>query len=203
MRHILYAGAVTAGSLGVGKAAATAPLVTPTRFPNRVTPRPRCAVAGAINLATVAVAADDHLRPAARAQEQSARGFHWRPKSRQREFDRGLRFVKYFPCTRARHGVGHDIGLDLAVCAGVVPVLFGGIFLPHLEPGGHPCPRPRGRGRLSSRPTGSFQRALCHHSVQHLKPAIASTTNHPYRFGRLRFVAIFTRISTAIHTGRS
>ena len=35
--------------------------------------------------------------------------------------------------------------------------------------------------------------------MQHLKPKIASTTNHPTRFGRLRLVAIFTRISTAVH----
>ena len=46
--------------------------------------------------------------------------------------------MKYSPCTRARHGVGHDIGVNFAGLAGVVPVLLGGPFLPHREPACHP-----------------------------------------------------------------
>ena len=62
----------------------------------------------------------------------------------------------------------------MVVLAGVVPVPFGGLFLPHPEPFCHPRDAPhgrfaaaprrrwaRGRGRVSSRPTGSFRHALC------------------------------------------
>lgn len=115
MRHILQAGAVTAGSLSVGKAAATAGLVAPARLPDRVRSGRLRAVGRAVDLAAVAVAADEHLRPAAHAHKESARGLHWRLKSRQGDIDRAYKLVKYSPCTRARHGVGHDIGPDLVV----------------------------------------------------------------------------------------
>ena len=115
MRHVLPSGTVTATAFGVGEAATAAALVAPARLPNRVTSGRLRTVGGAIDLATVAVAADDHLRPAAHAEKESARGFHWRPKARQGGVDRVFKLVKYSPCTRARHGVGHDIGLDLAV----------------------------------------------------------------------------------------
>ena len=115
MRHILLSSAVTAVAFGVGKTAATAGLVAPARLPDRATSGCLRTVRGAVDLATVAVAADDHLRPAAHAQKESARGLHWRLKSRQGDIDRAFKLVKYSPCTRARHGVGHDIGPDLAV----------------------------------------------------------------------------------------
>ena len=73
--------------------------------------------------------------------------------------------MKYSPCTRARHGVGHDIDVNFAGLAGVVPVLLGGFLLPHRERVGHPrldplaasaAGFPDGRraagGRVSSRP---------------------------------------------------
>jgi hypothetical protein len=85
--------------------------------------------------------------------------------------------VKYSPCTRAQHGVGHDIGVNFAGLAGVVLVLLGGPFLPHREPVCHPrlaplaasaANFPDGRraagGRVFSRPSGSFRHApLPHH----------------------------------------
>lgn len=115
MRHFILSGAVTAGSLGVRMSAATRALVTLTRRAHRVATRSRGARAGAINLTAVTVAANHHLHPASSAQKQSARRFHWRPKSRQREFDRPMPIVKYSARTCAWHGVGHDIGLDLVV----------------------------------------------------------------------------------------
>ena len=45
--------------------------------------------------------------------------------------------VKYSARTGEWPGVEHDIGLDLAVWADVMPLLFGGDFLPHLDPGRH------------------------------------------------------------------
>ncbi len=156
------------------EAASSALLVALTGFPKRGFASYLGAVTLTVNLAPVAAAADDDLGSAAMTKEESAAGFHWRFPSRQCDIDRDLPLVKYSPCTRARHGVGHGIGVNLAVLAGGVPVLLGGIFLPHLE---HPChPRvtdnrragtdlpwlwPRGKGRVSSRPTGSFQHAPC------------------------------------------
>ena len=80
--------------------------------------------------------------------------------------------MKYSPCTRAQHGVGHDIGVNFAGLAGVVLVLLGGPFLPHREPVCHPrlaplaasaANFPSGRraagGRVFSRPSGSFRHA--------------------------------------------
>ena len=42
-------------------------------------------------------------------------------------------FVEFSPCTRAEHGVGYGIGVNLVVWAGVVLVLLGGFFLPRLN----------------------------------------------------------------------
>jgi hypothetical protein len=208
MRHVLLSGPVTTAAFSMGEAAMATRLVEPARFPDRVPPRRRRAVAGAVDLAMVAGAANQYLHAAARAQEESARGFHWRPKSRQGAVDRGFRLVEYSPCTRARHGVGHDIGVNLAVWAGVGPVLFGGIVLPHPEPGCHPCPlaTPRRRpaplrarfqspyGLLPTRPQPPPSPVLP-------APDRRSST-HPGGFGHRRHGARFTRISTAIHMQR-
>lgn len=115
MRHFISPGAVTAGSLGVRMTAAMRALVTPARGTHRFAPRSQGARAGTINLTAVAVAANQHLHPASGTQKQSARRFHWRPKSRQREFDRPMPIVKYSARTGEWRGVGHDIGLDLEV----------------------------------------------------------------------------------------
>ena len=100
MRHFISLGSVTAGSLSVCMAAATRALVTPARSAYRLASRSQGALARAINLTTVAVAANHHLHPASGAQKQSALRFHWRSKSRQREFDRPMPIVKYSARTR-------------------------------------------------------------------------------------------------------
>ena len=41
------------------------------------------------------------------------------------DIDRDTCFVEYSPRTRAQHGVGHDIGVTLAVWTAVVPALLG------------------------------------------------------------------------------
>lgn len=85
------------------------------RLSDRATSGRLCTSRGAMDPATVAVAAHENLRPTAGTQEESSRRFHRRTKSRQRGIDRAVPIVNHSPCTRAQHGVGHDIGLDLAV----------------------------------------------------------------------------------------
>jgi hypothetical protein len=65
--------------------------------------------------------------------------------------------VKYSPCTRAQHGVGHDIGVNFAGLAGVVLVLLGGPFLPHCEPPCHPRLAPLADQRQTSPMVGARQ----------------------------------------------
>jgi hypothetical protein len=115
MRHILLLGAISASPFGMRPAAAPTCLIASARQALCLTTRRLCAARGAVDLAAVAVAANKHLRPAARTEEEAARGLHWRQTSCQGGLDRDWKGVEYFPCTRARHGVGHGIGQDLEV----------------------------------------------------------------------------------------
>jgi hypothetical protein len=69
MRHILQAGAVAAGTFGMGKAAPAAGLVAPARLADRVTSGRLRTIPGAVDLTTVAMAANDHLGSATRAEK--------------------------------------------------------------------------------------------------------------------------------------
>ena len=67
MRHVLVSNTVTTVAFGVLEAAATATLIAPARFAYAVTAgRLRTAVC-AVDLASVAVAANQYLRPTAGA----------------------------------------------------------------------------------------------------------------------------------------
>ena len=131
MRHILLSEAITLTALRVRKAPTPTRLVAPARLAHPLTPgRPR-AIPGAINLPVITVTANQYLRAAQPTHKDPSRRFHRRPTSRQSDIDRDLRLVEYSPCTRAQHGVGHDIGVNLEVWAGVVPALLGsGLFTP-------------------------------------------------------------------------
>ena len=107
MRHFFVARPVAALSLGMRGAAPPAGLVA-RPAPERAAPGPSGAVSGAVNLAAVAAATDQRLGAASRADEQPRR--------------RGLgmaiadtpggrtpRLPGYWPCMRARHGVGHGV----------------------------------------------------------------------------------------------
>lgn len=177
MRHILPAQPVTAASFGMLEAASSALLVAVAGFLDRSAACGLGAASGTIDLAPVAAAADDDLGSAAMTKEESARDFHWRFPACQCAIDREMSIVKYSPCTRAQHGVGHGIGVNFAGLAGVVLVLLGGPFLPHRERACHlrvapfanerqasPMAGARQGGRVSSRPSGSFRHApLPHH----------------------------------------
>jgi hypothetical protein len=174
MRHILLAQAVTAASFGMLEAALPTALVAAAGIPHR----------GSASLFGTAADAITLTLDRRGCRRQPAYGSDRRGTSaqsvpsalpvtptryRQGHRDRGI--LSLHPCP-AR--CGHGIGVNLVVLAGVVPVPFGGLFLPHPEPFCHPRDAPhgrfaaaprrrwaRGRGRVSSRPTGSFRHALC------------------------------------------
>ena len=129
MRHILLSDAVTPTALRMRKPPTPARLVAPARLAHALAPgRPR-AIPSAINLPSITVTANQRLSTTLRTHKDPSRRFHRRPTSRQSDIDRDTGFVKYSPRTRAQHGVGHDIGVNLAVWAGVVPALLGsGLF---------------------------------------------------------------------------
>ena len=129
MRHILLSDAITLSARRMRKAPTPTRLVAPARLAQALTSgRPR-AIPGTINLPVITVTANQYLRVAQHTHKDSSRRFHRRPPSRQSDIDRDTCFVEYSPRTRAQHGVGHDIGVNLAVWAGVVPALLGsGLF---------------------------------------------------------------------------
>jgi hypothetical protein len=73
MRHVIFARPVAACSRRMIGAAVTAALVTATGFALRASARLPGAAFGAINMAAIAMAADQYLDPAALTQEQSRR----------------------------------------------------------------------------------------------------------------------------------
>jgi hypothetical protein len=76
MRHVLLLGAPATGPLRMGQATAAARLVAPAGGALGVMSGLLPTAAGAVNLAAVAAAADEHLGPAADAHEQPGRRFH-------------------------------------------------------------------------------------------------------------------------------
>ena len=159
MRHILLAQPVTAASFGMLDAASSALLVALACFLDGSAACGLRAASGAIDLAPITAAADDDLGSAAMAKKESAGRYHWRFPSRQCAIDRKMPLVKYSPCTRARHGVEHGIGVNFAGLAGVVLVLLGGPFLPHREPACHPRVAPLADQRHTSPMVGARQGA--------------------------------------------
>jgi hypothetical protein len=73
MRHVILARPVAACARRMIDAAVTAALVTATGFALRASARFPGAARGAINMAAIAMAADQDLDPAALTQEQSRR----------------------------------------------------------------------------------------------------------------------------------
>lgn len=76
MRHVLLPPAVTAGTFGMGEAPLASALVTPTGLAYRGTTAYLRTTLSAIDLATVAWAADVHLHAAASAKKQPCCNFH-------------------------------------------------------------------------------------------------------------------------------
>jgi len=76
MRHFIALRPIAAGALRMGKTPAARALVTLSRVAQARAPGCLRTAAGAIDLASVTAAANEHLRAAAGAQEETARGQH-------------------------------------------------------------------------------------------------------------------------------
>src|SRR5260370_31027275 len=76
MRHFIVSHPVTASALSVREAPAATALVTLGGFTQAGAAGRLRTAAGAIDLATIAAAANEHLRPAAGTQEEAAPGLH-------------------------------------------------------------------------------------------------------------------------------
>lgn len=110
MRHFIESCPVTTGALRMGETPTARVLVTPGGFTQaRVAGRLGTAV-GAIDLAAIAAATNEHLCPTAGAKEQAARGlplaiaFGHRRSDRNAEderIDRSAPAVEYCGCTRS------------------------------------------------------------------------------------------------------
>ena len=112
MRHYFLSRPVAALPRGVLPAAARALLVALAGRGDGLPPGSRGAAVVAVNLASVAAAADDHLIAATRAQEQAA-GCGLGPRSSQTRCGRTPSSAGYSSCIRARHGVGHGVEAKL------------------------------------------------------------------------------------------
>lgn len=78
MRHFIDSCPVTPGALRMGETSTARMLVTPGRFAQtRAASRLGTAV-GAIDLAAIAAATNEHLHPTVGAQKEAARGLHRR-----------------------------------------------------------------------------------------------------------------------------
>ncbi len=73
MRHVFLPVPVTARSQGMGDTAATARLVAPACSSLGLAARVLCAASGAVNLAAVAMTADEYAGAAAGAQKEPCR----------------------------------------------------------------------------------------------------------------------------------
>jgi hypothetical protein len=76
MRHFIVLRPIATGALRMGKTPAARALVTLRRFAQARTPGCLRTAAGAIDLAAITAAANEHLRAAAGTQEETARGQH-------------------------------------------------------------------------------------------------------------------------------
>ena len=216
MRHFVPASPVAATAFGMREAAPSATLIATAGGPQRGLTSGLGAAAGAIDLAPVAMAADEHLRSAADTEEPATGTSHWRSTSRQREFDRDLPLVKYSPCTRAQHDVGRGSGLIFEGFAAAVPVLLGGFFLPHPQRSCYPSvtlrdgsptigPTDRhaagGGSPVALRaPSDTPPAAPSASPIPLTNPASPFLRNDAYSHSRFGFATIFPRVSGAINT---
>jgi hypothetical protein len=86
------------------------------------------ALAGAINLTTVAVAANQHLGTATRTQEETARSFHRRLSCADKNSTGSRILWNNLPAQVPMHIVGRGTGKDLEVLPGIAPALFGNVI---------------------------------------------------------------------------
>ena len=139
MRHVIFARPVAACSRRMIGAAVTALLVTATGFALRDRARFPGAAFGAINMAAIAMAADQYLDPAAADTRTVAPAFHRHGRGHPRPAARPQAdAVDAIPpgCDDApafvlRHGVGHGADANCHVGIGAVPAFPIPEGLPH------------------------------------------------------------------------
>jgi hypothetical protein len=119
MRHVLAARAVAAGALGMGEAPTAAGLVACAGGALATTPGAQSAVTGAVDLATVALAADQRLTAALHADEQSRRAASALLAAANLLWSTP-RLPGYWSRMRAQHGVGHGVERNRQVQIGTV-----------------------------------------------------------------------------------
>ena len=147
MRHFLLSGAIFAHTQGMGETSATAPLIASASLPYRSSADQLRTGSGTITLASVAVAANEYLRATPPAQKESTYRFHQLAPIepiRYRQEGAFCGTISLHTCS-ARCGARHRA--SLAVYIGVVPVLFGTSFLPHVAL----CCHHPGKGNFKSR----------------------------------------------------
>jgi hypothetical protein len=120
MRHFVGPPAVTALTLGMGKASPATMLITPSRRPQGRAPGLLRARRTTVDVASVATAANEHLGTATGAVEQTGGVLH-RPLLPMRTGLKTPRW-RYLPSGRASHGSGGAVPGRLAGQSGAAPV---------------------------------------------------------------------------------
>ena len=186
MRHLISLVAKAAHSGGMCRTSAPAALVAAASLPLTGPPGSQRAVATAVDLATIATAADDDLRPATGAHVQAARGrLHWRFLQNAKEEESNKVDGPREQCDTGRsHGcpAGRQACHVDIPCGGAAPdwtwrlrpalrlLFFFGKRLSTMR-----TARPDA-GHVSSRPTGSLYRALNQHPGHHASFISASSS---------------------------
>ena len=103
MRHFIESCPVTTGALRMGKTSTARVLVTLGRFAQTHAAGRLGTAVGAIDLAAITAATNEHLRPTAGAQKEAARGLHRRSpwNAEGRSYRQGPPAVEYCGCTCA------------------------------------------------------------------------------------------------------
>ena len=121
MRHFLLSDPVSTLAFGMCATATVHVLIATTSSPYRLVACLWRTSSGAVAVAAITVATQEHRGAAAGAQVASSGDIHWQSRPMER-IDGDVRFVKYYAGNVAAVGAaGRGIGTGLAVGTGVAP----------------------------------------------------------------------------------
>ncbi|MDH6147467.1 hypothetical protein OKW46_001538 [Paraburkholderia sp. WSM4179] len=126
MRHFILAAAIAAHPFGMREAAVTTALIAPAGHADAGLTCDLRTVTVAVDLAAVATAANDDLRPAAGAHKQAAGGRHRQSPSMPKRYRRDWWAVPYWPGTRAPCACGARHRSELGGLSRCRACFFGG-----------------------------------------------------------------------------
>lgn len=126
MRHFILATAVAAHPFGMREAAVTTALIALAGHAHAGLACDLRTVTVAVDLAAVATAANDDLRPAAGAHKQAAGGRHRQSPSMPKRYRRDRWVVPYWPGTRAPCACGARHRSELGGLSRCRACFFGG-----------------------------------------------------------------------------